>query len=213
MKYAPKAKERSRGYHQVARAEATQVRHEKIVRSFMDLLRDRWLDEFTLNDVAEAAGVTVQTLIRKFGGKEGLLKAALALIEVEVMQRREAPKGDVKRLVSQLVDDYEVVGDMVIRCLAQEPRFPMLTQLLSVGRKDHRAWLTDVFASQIKDLPPKARKERVDALYAATDVYIWKLFRRDFGYDTATTKALVLQLVLALLENTTHKNAKRGSWP
>jgi AcrR family transcriptional regulator len=211
MKYAVKAKERSRDYRQVARAEATQERHEKIVRSFMDLLRDRWLDEFTLNDVAEAAGVTVQTLIRKFGGKEGLLKAALALLEVEVMQRREAPKGDVKRLISQLVEDYEIVGDLVIRCLAQEPRFPMLTHLLTTGRRDHRAWLTDNFASWLKDLTPKARKERVDALYAATDVYIWKLFRRDFGYDTATTKALVLQTVLALLRDATHATSRRGS--
>ncbi len=211
MKYAVKAKERPRDYRQVARAEATQERHERIVRSFMDLLRDRWLDEFTLNDVAEAAGVTVQTLIRKFGGKEGLLKAALALIEVEVMQRREAPKGDVKRLIGQLVEDYEIVGDMVVRCLAQEPRFPMLTHLLSAGRIDHRAWLADVFAPWLKSLSPKARKERVDALYAATDVYIWKLFRRDFGYDAATTKALVLQTVLALLGDAAHATSRRGS--
>lgn len=200
MKYAVKTKERPRDYRQVARAEATKERHERIVRHFMDLLRDRWLDEFTLNDVADASGVTVQTLIRRFGGKEGLLKAALAILEVEVTQRREAPKDDVKRLVDQLVDDYEAVGDMVVRCLAQEPRFPMLTIILKKGREHHRAWLSDVFARWLKQLSPKACKERVDMLYAATDVNTWKLFRRDFGHDVATTKALVLQLVLALLK-------------
>ena len=43
----------------------------------MDRLMTQWYDQITLDAVAEDAGVTVQTILRRFDGKDGLLANAV----------------------------------------------------------------------------------------------------------------------------------------
>ncbi len=199
MKSKSRPAEPVREYRQVARAEAAEQREQKIVAAFIDLARTRWFDEFTLNDVAEAAGVTAQTVIRKFGGKEGLLKAAVSGLSEEITARRSVPDGDIDRTLTALVADYDVVGDFVMRFLNEEDRKPMLASFLAHGRAHHRAWAGEAFKPWLKPLAPKARRERLDLLVAATDLYLWRLFRRDMKHDSATTVALMRALVRGVL--------------
>ena len=42
----------------------------------IELHRERFFDQVSLEDIAERAGVTVQTVIRRFGSKERLIEAA-----------------------------------------------------------------------------------------------------------------------------------------
>src|SRR5689334_18048726 len=104
-----------RPYRQSARAQAAQETAERIVDAFALRRRDSWFDEIRLEDVARDAGVTVQTVIRRFGGKEGLLDAAKMQIGQEIMRTRVVPRGDAAAVARALVDDYEVSGDVVMR--------------------------------------------------------------------------------------------------
>ena len=65
-----------RAYQQNARAESTEATGRRIVDAFLHRLMNHWFDEITLDQVAADAGVTVQTVVRRFGGKDGLLAKA-----------------------------------------------------------------------------------------------------------------------------------------
>jgi AcrR family transcriptional regulator len=149
--------------------------------------------------VAQDADVTVQTVVRRFGGKDGLIAAAAELLGQEIAARRDVPPGAVEQALTALVADYELTGDLIIRLLAQEPRHPALRAPLDRGRAGHRAWLAAVFAPRLAGLAPQARKRRLDALVVATDVYAWKLLRRDMGHGPAEVAAVTRGLVAGAL--------------
>jgi len=80
-----------------------------------------------------------------------------------------------------LIAHYEAVGDMVVRFLAQEERHSALRPLLAQGRREHRAWVAERFGSTQSSLSELERERQITRLIVATDIYTWKLLRRDFG--------------------------------
>src|SRR5438552_1312834 len=130
----------TRRYKQGARAQAAEETAQRIVDAFLVRLMKQWFDEITLDRVAEDAGVTVQTVVRRFGSKEGLLAAAVRVLGAQIHARRGEALGDIGRSVDNLFEDYEETGDAVIRLLALEPRHPALKEFLDLGRSEHRQW-------------------------------------------------------------------------
>jgi AcrR family transcriptional regulator len=155
----------------------------------------QWFDEITLDNVAADASVTVQTIVRRFGGKEGLLTNAVTTLADWIRAQRAAPPGDMDQLVNNLVGDYEKTGDAVIRLLALEPRHPALKRVLDLGRGQHRQWAENAFAALLERLEPGPRTLALDALVIVTDVYTWKLLRRDMGRSLRATVATMQDLV------------------
>jgi AcrR family transcriptional regulator len=183
----------------MARAEAAAATGRRVVDAFLALARDGWLDDITLDAVARDADVTVQTIVRRFGGKDGLVAAAAEQLDREIAARRDVPPGGLEQALAALVADYEMSGDLIIRLLAQEPRHPALRALLDRGRAGHRSWLAEVFAPLLTDLAPQARRRQLDVLVVATDVYAWKLLRRDMGHEPAEVAALMRSLLAGAL--------------
>jgi AcrR family transcriptional regulator len=188
-----------RPYHQRARAVATEATARRILEVFGAFMRETWFDEITLEDVARQAGVTVRTVIRRFGGKEGLLEAFVDDFVPSVRISREARPGDVAGAIAQVAAIYEEWGDSVIRNLAQEERHPALGRLLDLGRENHRAITAQVFSPWLDRLAVPDRTATLDALVLATDVYAWKLVRRDMGRTPEDTACLMRRLVDAVL--------------
>jgi AcrR family transcriptional regulator len=184
-----------RAYTQRARAESSEATARRIVEAFVDRLLEQWLDEITLDNIAAEAGVTVQTVVRRFGSKEGLLVEAVKTIGAQINAQRAAPPGDIDRLVKNLFGDYERTGDSVIRLLSLEGRHPGLKEVLDFGRGEHRGWVSRAFEPSLSLLEPSARKSALDALIVVSDVYSWKLLRRDMrrsvGVAEATMKSLI----------------------
>lgn len=194
-----KLKKPARQYSQTARAQSAEATGRRIVEAFLARLMKQWYDEITLDRVAEDAGVTVQTVVRRFGGKEGLLASTVKVIGTQVDARRAAPGGDVARHVDHLVEDYEQIGDTVLRLLASESRHPALTEFLDFGRQSHREWVTTAFAEALGGLKAPQRERAADALVVVTDVYAWKILRRDRQLSPADTKAAMCRMVVAML--------------
>ena len=179
-------------YNMELRAAAAEATHERILVAAQEAFLERWYDEVTLAEVARRAGVSGQTVINHFGGKEQLLAAAQDRFEQGVMERRYSPApGDVEQIVDVLLDDYEVTGDSVIRLLALEEKVPALSSKLARGRKGHRDWVETMF---------KAPANLVPELIVATDVYTWKLLRRDQGLSREETAAAIRHMVQAILD-------------
>jgi AcrR family transcriptional regulator len=176
----PAAKKRL--YRQTARAAAAESLRQRVVAAFHGLLLRRWIDEITLDSVAASAGTTRQTVIRLFGGKDGLLEAVIGLIQAEAAPRVAMP-GHVSGRVALkgLIAHYEAAGDMVLRFLAQEERHAALRPLLAKGRHEHRAWVAERFGANQGGMSGLERERQITRLVVATDIYTWKLLRRDFG--------------------------------
>jgi AcrR family transcriptional regulator len=183
----------ARTYRQTARAAAREETRRRIADAAFSAFASEWYDEVTLNDIAAAAGVTTQTVINHFGGKAGLLAAAVERFGDEIHTRVSEPAaGDLAALVAALVDDYEVTGDTVIRMLALEDRVPDLAPHLATGRASHRSWCEQMLGATGEQLP---------LAVAVTDVYTWKLLRRDQGLSRDETVRAILRLVTAVMND------------
>lgn len=189
-----------RAYRQTARAATAEANAGRIVAAFRAGLERLWFDEIRLEDVAHDAGVTVQTLIRRFGGKEGLLEATVDVMAAEIMAMRATVPGDIPRAVRALSDDYEVSGDLILRLLAQEERWPALRRITDIGRREHRDWVAAIFAPWLDGLAAEPARRRLDALVVATDLYVWKLVRRDLQRPIDEFHALAARLIATALD-------------
>lgn len=190
-----------RSYQMNKRAAAAAETGQRIVRAAVALYMERWLEDLTLEEVAARAGVTVQTVLRRFGSKAGLIEAAGEMVHDEVVgQRSMAPVGDIAGAVANLMDHYEAVGEMSLRTLAQEDRHDVLRRLAALGRSVHRAWVETTFAPFLGELSAAGRERRITKLVVATDVYVWKLLRRDRGLDREQVERLMVEMVSALIE-------------
>ena len=63
----------------------------------------------------------------------------------------------------------------------------------------HQQWLARIFAASLPQRRP-ARSRAVDALHAATDVFVWELLRRDLGPSRRATENTMADLVAGVLE-------------
>ncbi len=185
----------------VARAEGAIATGERILDAAVAAFWERPTDQVSLDDVARRAGVSVQTVIRRFGGRDGLVAAAIERESRRVQAERDpAAVADARGAVAQLVTHYEAMGDRVLAMLAEEVRNPALRDVAESGRRVHRAWCESVFASTLAGLSGSVRERRLAQLVAVCDVYTWKLLRRDAGLGRRETELALQELLEPLLE-------------
>jgi AcrR family transcriptional regulator len=190
-----------RAYRQQLRAQQADANTERIVKAGVTLIKtSRRLADITLDDVARASGVTVRTILRRFGSRDGVLEAALQPLQNEVKSLRvETPPGDVDAAIASLLDQYEQIGDFNIRALEAEDLLALAHRGLEIGRQSHREWLAFAFAPQLDGLRGHEHEARLIALYAATDIYVWKLLRRDLKRSREETHDTMCRLVRGVL--------------
>jgi len=177
-------------------AAATRARIIEAARAQFDLRST----DFTLDTVATAAGVSVQTILRTFGSKHGLVLAAIGTDRADVPDPVEIP-ASIGEAISKIVDDYEDIGDRVLWMLAAEHRIDGFGEIADEGRRRHRAWVEAVFADHLPRRRTAARDALLAALLVPLDVYTWKLLRRDLGLDRRTTEAIIERLVRGVLDD------------
>jgi AcrR family transcriptional regulator len=186
----------ARTYRMTARAAGAARTAEQLIGAMQALFVELPFHEITLERVAERAGVTLQTLLRRFGSKNGLVAAASAegLARVEA-QRREAAPGDARGAAKNLLDHYESWGSVSLRLLAQEDGFPEIAAVARSGRATHVAWVERVFADDLKRRRGRARAILRAQLIAVCDVYVWKILRRDLGMSRADAERALLGMI------------------
>lgn len=197
MKTAP------RPYRMRARAEAAAATGERILDAAVAAFYERPVADIALDDVARRAGVSVQTVLRRHGSKDRLLAAAGERESRRISDQRDrAVPGDLPGTVRILVDHYEEVGDGVLRMLAGEDASPALRAIVDGGRALHREWCERVFAPTLAARTGVARDRRLAQLIAVTDVFTWKLLRRDRGLSRRQTELALRELLQPLTGGT-----------
>lgn len=196
----------TRPYAMTTRAAAAEETRHRILRSTLALSAEKFTLEIALADVAERAGVTTKTILRHFGSREGLFDAASDFNRGEIEQERAAPVGDLPAAITVVVDHYEERGDWVMRMLSQERSDARAASVVGIGRVVHREWVATTFRPQLERVPSVEREAAVDLLVVATDVYTWKLLRRDRNLGRADTE----QRMCALAQSVVNQWAARG---
>jgi AcrR family transcriptional regulator len=188
-----------RSYRMTARAESAAATRERILDAAIALFWERPTDQIVLREVAERAGVSVQTVIRRYGGREGLLAAAGERQLQATASERAVPVGDVEAALSVLLDHYERRGAGVLRLLAAEDSSPVLAEFAQHGRRLHREWCRDAFAPFLSHLTGVRHERRIAQVVAVCDVYTWKLLRLDAGLSRRQTHLAIAELLGPLL--------------
>lgn len=192
----------ARVYRMGSRAEAAEQTATRIKTAAIDVFGSRPFADVTLQAIAEAAGVTLQTVLRRFGSKEQLFRAASEADADAVFRKREVPpQADVAAIVRTLVASYEEMGEMVWRGVSQEDQFPLIKELFDMARSRHRRWIEANFADAIGAARGAERERRTLLLFAATDFYIWKLYRRDLDKSRDFTTDRMVDLVRAAIRS------------
>jgi len=193
---------KKRPYRMDARARAAERTVARIHAAAFALFRSRPFQEVTLQAIAEASGVTLQTVLRRCGSKERLFtEAAKGQTESIFKGREVSAPADIPAIVGTLVASYEDMGDLNWRGVSQEDQFPLIKEMFDNARARHRQWVETSFGDVIGRTRGRERERRVLLLFAATDFYVWKLYRRDFGMSRALTMARMIDLVEALIRD------------
>ena len=186
----------ARRYRMTARAAASEATEQRIRAAAGQLFGELLYDQVSLQAVADRAGVTVQTVLRRFSSKDDLFVAAADWMTSQIRDERdEVRAGDAGGAVASTMDTYERWGDQILNLLAQEQRTPAIRALTDFGRRHHYGWVERVFDPMLADLAPAERAQRIAQLIAVIDLYSWKVLRRDLGMSREETEAAVMDLV------------------
>lgn len=209
MKYGHTNPAHKRTYRMARRATTAQETGQRIIQATIGLYMERWLEDLTLEDVATRADVTVQTVLRRFGSKSGLIQATGEMLsEAITSHRNQTPVGDVDAAVSNVVDHYEETGDLMLRTLAQEQRHVALGAFAEQGRAIHRAWVETTFDPFLKGCSTPIGRDLLTRLVVVTDLYTWKLLRRDMGLERVKTESEIRTMVTAVIEQARQESMK-----
>jgi AcrR family transcriptional regulator len=182
-----------------ARAEGVAATRGRILDAALDLSSERDFADVPLSDIAERAGTTVQTILRRFETKAGVIDALIRRESERVMAERDRVRvGDPDAVAAYLADHYGAEGDAVLRLLAAEGRSEAASRAVGHGRRMHREWVARTFAPWLADLDEAVRRRRLELLVAATDVFTWKLMSRDGCLDEAEYRLAVGELLTAI---------------
>jgi AcrR family transcriptional regulator len=188
---------KARSYDMSTRSEAKSATRDAIIKAAVDTFVTERSWAITLPVVADRAGVTVKTVLRHFGNREGLIDAACSQSFQETAAER-APTGDAEVALSLLIAHYERRGDVALILSNAGDDDARLRGMADSGRLLHRGWVEEVFSARL----PESRSERsrvIDVLVVATDVYAWKLLRRDRGLSVENVRDRLHFMIEAIL--------------
>ncbi len=183
-----------------ARADAARETGERILAVGRQQFAEKAYDDVSLDEIAAGVGVTVQTVLRRFGSKEELVRAIVVAATPGVeAQRDQAPAGDVVGAVDTLVEHYEAMGDEVMNLLRQERRVPAFAEITAHGRASHARWVERVFEPWLGMRSGVDRQRLTAQLIAACDVYTWFLLRRQAALSRAQTTKAIVEMIEGVL--------------
>ncbi len=190
----------ARAYDNSNRAEKAARTAERIAETTERLLATASLPDVTLAAIAEGAGVTVQTVLRHMGSRDGCFDAVRTRLGSRVdEQRGHSQPGDIEGAIRGLFEHYEADGRLILNLVSQEGAGqPLADEAATRGRAYHRAWVHRCFGPC---LPEQSGDTVLDALVVATDLYTWKLLRLDLGRERAAAEAVLTHLVRSILES------------
>ena len=188
-----------RPYRKSRRAEREAATYDAILNAAFKEFSTRPFDRVTLKQIASQCGVTVQTVIRRFGSKEELFEELAKREGERILAERHVPReAGLKTALGALLEHYERDGDTIANFVAQEHLFEPVRGVVERGRRVHREWVELHCEQVLAGCEGRARERAIHAAIVATDLSTWKLLRRDLGLKPAEVAAVMSELLCGL---------------
>lgn len=198
-------KKKTRTYDSSKRKAQAAERRRHMLACATELLLDRGSPDFTLEAVADRADVSVQTILRAFGSRDSLIIEVLAVAgpsDPERLAFGNVERDGLRGAVEGLFKVYEQIGDIVIHLLAEEYRSPEFHEAVEVGRVYHHDWVRRNYGKWLDAKSGAEKAALFHALLTSTDIYIWKILRRDEALSFEASISSVHLTVKSLLGDT-----------
>jgi AcrR family transcriptional regulator len=184
-----------------ARAQAAEQTGHRIVDAMLERFSVAPYDQIRLEDVAADAGVTVQTVLRRFGSKSGVMGAVVRReLGAIAAARSAADTSQPRHTIAELVVHYERYGALILKAYSEAPYIDGLVELVGAGRKHHLNWCRDAFAEHLDpDLDRATRTRRLAQLTVICDATTWRILREDLGLSPTQTRAALTEMAAPLL--------------
>lgn len=182
-----------------SRAVAAAATAERIREVATGLFTELSYDEVSLEAVAQQAGVSLPTVLRKFGSKDALFAECARAASEREREARTVTPGDVRGAVRVLASRYEQIMPTWKRLLDLEGRFPAVAQVLAGARGGHHAWLAAAFAPYLSK-HRKVRARQLAALFGTTEIYVWWTWRAHLGLDVREAEQTMFEGLEALVQ-------------
>lgn len=179
------------------RAQAAEQTGTRIVDAMLARFAVLPYDQVRLEDVAADAGVTVQTVLRRFAGKHALMTA---VVERELgaiaASRAAAATDDPAATLTALVAHYETYGALILKVYAEAQFVEGLPELAAAGRAFHLAWCRQAFEEHLDPAgTDQVRARQLAQVVVACDATTWRILRQDLGLDPEQTRLAVVEMV------------------
>ena len=181
------------------RAKDAELTAERIVDAMLARLASTPYEHIRIEDVAADAGVTGQTVIRRFGSKSALMNATVERELARIVTAREAAAHAAPiDTIRDLVVHYERYGALILKTYSEAPLVPGLPEITARGRAFHVDWCRRAFALDAS-LPEPEAARRTAQIVAICDATTWRILRFDGGLDPADTEVALAELLLPLI--------------
>lgn len=163
----------------IARADSAARTAESILDATLGLWARLPYDQIRLDAIAAQAGVTVPTVVRRFGSKAGAL-CALVDRELDALERTRRPLADAStgEIVDHLVVFYEEFGLAILKLYSEAPFVEGLALRAARAREQHVGWLRTVFGGRVSG-DQRAHARRLAQVIAALDATTWRILRHE----------------------------------
>ena len=190
-----------RVYRMTARAEAAARTGERIIDAMLARYAEVPYDRIRLDDVAADAEVTAQTVIRRFGSKDGLLTATVEREFSRLAADRAAAMGESPQgTLHSLVEYYENNGALILKLYAEGGQAAGVPELAARARAYHVNWCREAFSKALEDgLDYLTRERRLAQVVAICDATTWRILRFDGRLSLEQTEQALLEMLLPLL--------------
>ncbi|MFC7492570.1 MULTISPECIES: TetR/AcrR family transcriptional regulator [unclassified Knoellia] len=191
----------SRVYTQTARAVAAEQTATRIVDSMLVRFGALPYDQIRLEDVASDAGVTVQTVLRRFASKAGLMRAMVERELTRISTARHASTAtEPADVIAELVTHYETYGSLILKVYDEARLVEGLAPAVAAGRAHHLSWCRQTFVGHLdSNADEVTRERRLAQVTAACDATTWRILRLDAALDQDQTRLAVVEMVTPLL--------------
>ncbi len=191
------------------RTKSAEITRQKILSAVVNLWSSYAINEISLEMVAEHSGLTMRTILRKFGSREGMLTASIAHASEKILHARDlAPAGNLTKALEVLLSEYEATGDAVIRTIMLQDSLPFAKSIIQGGIQIHRDWCKRVFAPYLPSLESDSYEMELSAFVCATEIYLWKLLRRDLNKSYKQTFSIFHHTLQCLIEASHNRISK-----
>ena len=190
-----------RAYRMTVRADAAERTGERINDAMLRRFTEFPYDRIRLEDVAADAGVTVQTVVRRFGSKHGVLAATVERELTRLATERAAAMGSSPQAtLHSLVRYYENHGALILKLYAEASQAPGVPELASRARAYHVSWCHEAFSEVLEQgLDNRTLQRRLAQVVAICDATTWRILRFDGQLSRQQTEQALMEMLLPLV--------------